>query len=268
MTIKLIAIDVDGTLLNSNRELNQKVIEAIQKAVQCGIKIVLCTGRPTPGISEYIKKLGLNKKDDYSITYNGALLKRTDTEEIISQHELSYNDFLKLQTAADEAEIHFHLLHNDKIITLNKNISHFTVHESFVSKIPLLYRELNEIDEKATYSKMMMIDWPEVLEKGIKKLPKALWEDYTVLRSEPHFLEFLNKKASKGTALKDLADRLNISSESVMAIGDSGNDLDMIEYAGLGVAVGNATEEVKNAAQYITTTNEENGVSEAIKQLL
>lgn len=268
MSIKLIAIDVDGTLLNAKRELNKKVIEVIRKAVQSDIKIVLCTGRPTPGIQGYIKKLGLNKEEDYSITYNGALLKRTDTGRIISQHGLSYNDFLKLQEAANEAKIHFHVLHNDKIITLNKNISHFTVHESFVSEIPLLYRTLDEIDKKATYSKMMMIDWPEVLEKGIKKLPKTLWDEYTVLRSEPHFLEFLNKKASKGTALKELADRLNISPKNVMAIGDSEIDLDMIEYAGLGVAMGNATEEVKNVAQYTTTTNEENGVAEVINKLL
>lgn len=268
MSIKLIAIDIDGTLLNEKRELKQEVTEAVQAAVQSGIKIVLCTGRPTPGIREYIRELGLDQKEDYSITYNGGLLRRTDTEEVISQHKLTYNDFLKLQNAADEAGVHFHALHNDKIITLNKNISHFTVHESFVSEIPLLYRNLDEIDKNANYSKMMMIDWPEILEEGINKLPQNLWEDYTVLRSEPHFLEFLNKKASKGTALKELADILNISSDNVMAIGDGGNDLDMIKYAGIGVAMGNATKEVKNAAQYITATSEENGVAEAIEKIL
>lgn len=268
MSIQLIAIDIDGTLLNAKRELNQEVTEAIQAAVQSGIKIVLCTGRPTPGIRDYIKELGLDQKEDYSITYNGGLLRRTDTEEIISQHELLYDDFLKLQNFADEVGVHFHALHNDKIITLNKNISHFTVHESFVSEIPLLYRNLNEIDKNASYSKLMMIDWPEILEEGIESLPQTLWDEYTVLRSEPHFLEFLNKKASKGTTLKELADILDISSENVMAIGDSGNDLDMVEYAGLGVAMGNATEEVKNAAQYITATSEENGVAEAIEKLL
>jgi len=268
LAIKLVAIDIDGTLVNSKLELTDEVVQAIKEAEDSGVKIVLCTGRPTPGAQSYIKELGLNQEEDYSITYNGALVKKTDTEEVILQTAMDHNDFLKLYEASKQAGVHFHMLHNDTIITLDKDIHHYTVHESYVSGVPLFYSDFEEISAGNLYSKMMMVDWPEDLDQGIKKLPEELWEDYTVVRSEGYYLEFLNKNSSKGKALKELAGRLNISSEEVMAIGDSGNDIDMIEYASLGVAMENATDELKSKAQYITQSSDDNGVAGAINKFV
>ena len=114
----------------------------------------------------------------------------------------------------------------------------------------------------------MMIDEPEILGPAMEKLPKEVYEKYTVVRSTPFFLEFLNKEVNKGVGVELLAKHLGIKREEVMTFGDAGNDLHMIEYAGLGVAMANAFDEVKEAANYITDTNENDGVAKAIEKFI
>jgi hypothetical protein len=264
--VDLIAIDMDGTLLNPDHKVTPAVKEAIQEAKDAGIKIVLCTGRPFPGVTDYLEELDLKQEGDYAITYNGALVQRTDTKEVVANHTMNHHDYLKLQAAAKDAGVHFHAIHNQGIFTPNTDISEYSVVESYINGVPLFYRTPEEMDEHTSYNKMMMIDKEEILDAGIAKLSKSLWDEYTILRSEAFFLEFLNKDASKGTALKDLATILGFPKERVMAIGDSGNDIDLIEYAGIGVAMGNAVDAVKDVADAFTTSNTEDGVAEAIRR--
>jgi Cof subfamily protein (haloacid dehalogenase superfamily) len=123
------------------------------------------------------------------------------------------------------------------------------------------------MDPTLEISKMMMIDEPDILDAAIAKLPKSFYAEYTILKSEPFYLEVLNKSASKGQALKDLARILDIPKENIMAIGDNENDIDMIQYAGMGVAMGNAVASVKEVSDYITDTNEYDGVATAIEAI-
>ena len=116
--------------------------------------------------------------------------------------------------------------------------------------------------------KIMYIDEPEVLEEGIKRLPQELYDKYTVVRSAPFFLEFVNKESSKGVGLKALSEHLGITEKEVIAVGDANNDLSMLEYAGLGVAMENGTKEVKEIANYITKSNEEDGVAHIINKFI
>ncbi|WP_225743112.1 sugar-phosphatase [Marinilactibacillus sp. Marseille-P9653] len=261
----LIAIDMDGTLLNPDRKVTDEVKKAIHEAKSAGIKIVLCTGRPYPGVTAYLEELDLRNSGDYVITYNGALVQKSDTEEIVSQHTMDQQDYITLEKAAREANVHFHAIRNSGIYTPNKDIGKYSVLESHINQVPLFYSAPEDMDTDTPYNKMMMIDDEELLEAAIKQLPKELWEKYTILRSEPFFLEFLNKKANKGIALEDLANSLNIPRERVMSIGDGGNDVHMIEYAGTGVAMGNAKDAVKDVADAFTTSNAENGVAKAIR---
>lgn len=257
---------MDGTLLNPDKKLTKNVKSAIFEAKKAGIKIVLCTGRPFPGVTYYLNELDLENEGDYVVTYNGALVQKTDTGETIVNHTMNHEDYLVLKSEAEKADLHFHAIHNGGIFTPNKDISEFSVLESFVNGVPLHYRSPDEMDKKASYSKMMMVDTEEKLDEGVARLPKKLWDDYTILRSEKVFLEFLNKEASKGKALKDLANILGFSRNQLMAIGDSGNDVDLIEYAGTGVAMGNAVDAVKDVADAFTTTNSEDGVAKAIRR--
>lgn len=114
----------------------------------------------------------------------------------------------------------------------------------------------------------MMIDEEEVLQKAVDNLPKEVYDKYTVVRSTPYFLEFLNKEVNKGVGVEMLAKHMGITLDQVITMGDAGNDLHMIECAGMGVAMGNAFEEVKKAANYITDTNENDGVAKAIEHLV
>lgn len=113
-------------------------------------------------------------------------------------------------------------------------------------------------------TKIMLIDESYILDAAIAKIPAEFYSEYNIFKSEPFYCEILNKKASKGQAVQKLAKLLNISQHEVMAIGDHPNDYDMVQYAGIGVAMGNAVEEIKNIAQYITLTNNEDGVAKAI----
>jgi len=140
------------------------------------------------------------------------------------------------------------------------------VHESFVATIPLVFCEAEKMDPNMTFLKVMMIDEPEILDKAITRIPQEVKEKYTVLKSAPYFLEILDKRVTKGTGVKSLAEVLNIQPEEVMAIGDQENDIAMLEYAGVGVAMENAIDAAKEAANFVTRSNLEDGVAYAIEK--
>ena len=268
MSIKLIAIDIDGTLVDPEFKITPEVKAAITEAREQGVKIVLCTGRPFPGVKRYIKELDLDQDEDYVITYNGSLVLSTATNEVLVSHTLDYSDFVRINELADKFNVHTHGIDNEAIYTANKDISIFTTRESFITTMPIRYRSLAELPEDKLFTKIMFIDQPELLDILIPAIPAQFHEDYVIVRSEPHFLEVLNKDAGKASALAELAALLNIDAENIMAIGDNENDLSMIEYAGVGVAMGNAVDKVKEAADFITKSNAESGVAHAIRTYL
>lgn len=266
--IKLIAIDIDGTLLNSQHQLTDEVKNALKKAEEKGVKIVLCTGRPLTGVQSLIDELDLYGENDYVVTYNGSLIQKTKTKEIVSKFELTYDDYLAIDTLARKLNVHLHTETADTMYTSNRDISRYTVLESFLVNMPLKYRTQEEMTEELNIIKMMMIDDPEILDCIQPLIPTEFFEQYTIVKSAPHFLEFLNKKVDKGAAVKRLAEQLGIESSEVMALGDNENDLPMITYAGLGVAMANATENVKKAASFVTTSNDAHGVAVAIEKFI
>lgn len=266
MSIKLVAIDIDGTLLNEKREITNEVKKTISAAISKGIVIVLCTGRPLPGVQDQLNELDLFQDNDHVITYNGALVQQTKSGKIISHHGLSHEDFLEIEVMARRIGSHLHSIDDKAIYTSNRDISVYTIQEASLVKMPLKYRTPEEMTPEINLVKMMMIDEPEILDAAIARLPKSFREKYTTVKSAPYYFEVLNKNASKGAAVAKLSQYLGIKQEEIMAIGDNENDLSMIEYAGLGVAMGNAIPLVKKTAHVVTTTNDEHGVAEAIKK--
>lgn len=266
--IKLIAIDIDGTLITSNHLITDEVKQAIQTALNHGVKIVLCTGRPTPSAMTYVNELNLNNTDDYLITYNGAVMHRLDSKDPIYQQILEYSDIQDLFACAEKFNTHVHAISDHGIYTPNKDISRYTVLESWLTHMPLFYETPNQLDPHTVYNKLMMVDEPSILDYLVAHLDNNISDRYTILRSEPYYLEFVNNKASKGRAVARLMTKLNLSKDQVMGIGDSGNDLDLMTSCGIGVAMGNATEELKELADYITDTNDNNGVAKAIQKFI
>lgn len=265
MAIKLIAIDMDGTLLLPDHTISPAVKTAIAAARARGVNVVLTTGRPYAGVHSYLKELHMEQPGDYCITYNGALVQKAGDGSTVAQTALSYDDYRYGQLSR-EVGSHFHALDRNTLYTANRDISYYTVHESFVATIPLVFCEAEKMDPETQFLKVMMIDEPEILDKAISRIPAEVKEKYTVLKSAPYFLEILDKRVNKGTGVKSLADALGIKAEEVMAIGDQENDIAMIEYAGVGVAMDNAIPSVKEIANFVTKSNLEDGVAYAIEK--
>ncbi|HVL10113.1 MAG TPA: HAD-IIB family hydrolase, partial [Burkholderiaceae bacterium] len=150
----------------------------------------------------------------------------------------------------------------------NQDISIYTVADSHLSRMPLSYRRVADMDPRMSFIKLMMIDEPEVLDAAIARLPAALTERFAVLKSAPFFLEVFDHRAGKGPSLQKLAEHLGIDRANVMAIGDQENDLTMLQYAGTSVAMGNAIDAVKAVARFETATNADEGVARAIERFV
>jgi len=263
---KLIAVDMDGTLLKEDRSISKETYKAIQKAKSKGVKVVLTTGRPMDGITSYLNKLNLISENDYAIAYNGALIQNTKTKEVIAKTVMSIEDINYLYKLSQDLQVNIHALTDKICITPKWN--KYSQLESDMNDIPLNIVDFNNIDKDTTIVKIMFIDEPEILEKAINNLPKEIYDKYTVLRSAPYFLEFLDKNVNKGQGVKTLSEILGIKQEEVICIGDAGNDLHMIQFAGLGVAMANAFPEVKEIADYITLSNEDDGVAHVINKFI
>ncbi len=268
MSYKLIALDIDGTLINSSHQITQGVKNSIKQAIQKGVKVVLCTGRPLKGVENFLEELDLKKEGDYAATFNGALIQDTFTKSAVSHLTLDHKDLVDLYNLSLEVGSRSHFYDTKTLYTFNKDVSDYTILESYITGAHLNVTTLEDIPSDISMSKFMMIDHPEILDECIKKIPKEYFEKYTIVRSTPSFLEFLNPNANKGNGISLLAQKLGIKQEEVICVGDAGNDKHMIEYAGLGVAMENATDEIKNLADYTTLSNNEDGVAHVINKFI
>lgn len=265
---KLLAIDIDGTLFNDRKEITQEVNEAIQVAKAKGVKVVICTGRPMGGVRPVIEELRLTDEDEYVITYNGALVQNTHTDEIVAENSLTTSDLRVLYDLSEQVQSPMHFFDSERVYTPNKDINKYTVYESHANQVPLHYRQIEEISKDTLIPKVMFIEEPERLTNIIAAIPKSFREKYTMVQSTPYFLEILHPSVNKGNAVKHLAEKLSIKQEEIICIGDGDNDFEMVKYAGCGVAMANAVESVKEVAEFLTLSNNENGVAYAIEKLI
>lgn len=266
MAIKLITIDIDDTLVNTAKQVTPRVKAALQEATAQGVKVVLTTGRPLPGVQEYLDELGLNHQDDqYAITYNGGVVQTTNGEELGGK-ELAYSDYLRLREVADELGAYLQLETIDAAYTSAKEINYWASRENFLIKMPLIIKPVDEMDPNDHYVKFMFIGDEADIDSWRDALPADVKEAYYIVKSTPQHLEFMHKDATKGSGLLTLAAKLGIDRSETMALGDQQNDVTMIEAAGLGVAMGNAVPEVKAVADVETTTQNADGVGVAVEK--
>lgn len=264
---KLIAIDMDGTLLKEDKSISDRTKKAIQNAKDKGVTVVLATGRPVEGVNKALTELNMYTDKDYVLSYNGSLVQKTKSKEVISKVSLKGEDYHYLKKISDELNVNIHAFCEKKGLITPEN-SKYTEVEAEINNIDINIVDMSKIKNDDTIIKVMMIDEPEILGAAIEKLPKEVYEKYTVVRSTPYFLEFLNKNANKGVGVELLAKHLGVKQEEIITLGDADNDLHMIEYAGLGIAMGNAFDSVKKIANYITDTNENHGVAKAIEKFV
>ena len=266
---KLIALDIDGTLLNKEKKVTEEVFNAIQSAKKKGVKVVLSTGRPLPGVQNLLKELKLNDEENFVVTFNGGLVQEVTTQEVISNIEMEYEDFnIIYNELAQKHNIKIHINTPDSVVVPYKEHPKYSIHEATLNNIPVVSMNYEDINENINFCKVMLIDEPELIEEVITKIPKEFHDKYTIVRSAPFFLEFLNKKVNKGSGLEALCNKIGISPSEVIAVGDEENDRHMIEFAGLGVAMGNARDSIKEIANHITDTNDNHGVAKVIEDFI
>ena len=178
---------------------------------------------------------------------------------------MTYDDYLDIEFLSRKLNVHMHAITKEGIFTANRNIGKYTVHESTLVNMPIYYRTPEEMGDKEII-KMMFIDEPEILDAAIAKIPQEFYDKYTIVKSTPFYLEILNKTASKGNAITHLAEKMGLSLDQTMAIGDAENDRAMLEAVGNPVVMENGTPELKQIAKYITKSNEESGVAYALRK--
>lgn len=267
MAIKMITTDIDGTLLNNNKQISTHTKEVLQEARRQGIYVVLCSGRPLVGVQEYLSELGLTGNDDYVITFNGAQVQHGTGDRPLIANLLTGQDFCLLDELAHKLGVRGQAVTPDGNIYLTTpDISPVTVMDSYFTKMLLHVRPAALPTEVSHLAKYMWADVPKVLDQAIDNLPQKVRDKYYCVHSEEWFFEFMHPLATKGQAMVELAGKLKIMPSEVMAVGDQDNDLTMIETAGLGVAMGNANSTVKQEAQVVTEDNEHDGLAVAVEK--
>lgn len=263
---KLIALDMDGTLLNEEKIISEANYAAIQEAKKNGMKVVLASGRPLEGLKRYLNELDLISDKDYVVAFNGALVQNTKSGHVISKTTLELQDYRDLYELSKELNVNIHALTESYVMTPKH--SKYTQLEGDINNIPIEIIDVDKVDESTTIVKVMLIDEPELIDEIIEKIPEDFKKNYTIVRSAPFFLEFLHKSVNKGVGVAAVAEELNIKQEEIICVGDAGNDIHMIKYAGLGVAMDNASSEIKKAANYVTYTNVNDGVAHVINKFM
>ena len=215
----------------------------------------------------YLKELGLTSKNDYVICYNGAKTFNVLTNEIVLSSTIDGKIVKELYQKSKELGVDFHAFRfNEELITPKANP--YTDVEATINKIEYHLFDFNNIKDDDLFLKAMMVSCDENITRIIPINEKIYGNNYSIVRSSKIFLEFLNKNTDKGQALEGLAKYLNIDIKDTMAIGDAGNDIPMIKKAGIGVAMENSFIEVKECADYITTSNLNDGVANAINKFV
>lgn len=264
---KIIALDMDGTLLNDKKVITDRTKDALIKAREKGVKVVLASGRPVDGLKKYLEELNLISDEEYVLSFNGSLVQKVKSEEVLYEIGLNGKDLHYLYDVSNNLGVNIHAFSPTRGLITPK-VSKYTELEARLNNIDINICDFNEVTEDEHIVKVMFIDEEELIDKAVEKLPAEMYEKFKVVRSTPFFLEQINKESGKATGLAALAKYLNVSKDEIIAVGDAENDLDMIEYAGLGVAMGNASESVKKIANYITADNNNDGIAEVIEKFI
>ena len=266
MKYKLIALDLDGTLKNSNNEISLKTKEALMKAQEMGCHLVLASGRPTPGLRHDAATLELDKHEGYLLSYNGARVLNAETKETIYAQTLDYESAKAVIKKAKWFKLDINTYTDEEIICENKNAKYVALESNLVD-LPM--HEVEDISEALPNPlyKLLLSEEPEYAGSVVSEMVRT-FPNLSVYRSSPFFIECMANGIDKAKSLEKLCEHLGITKDEVIAFGDGYNDLSMIDFAGLGVAMGNAVDGVKDKADIITKSNDEDGIAVVLEKVL
>lgn len=265
-TVRLIAVDLDYTLLDSRFQLSERNTRAVTLALERGIVVTLATGRMFVSADRFAEALGISAP---MITYNGAYVRYARSGRVLSHVPVERDHALSAIRLAAELGLHCSIYLDDKLYT-SKNGWEAEMYSDQCGVSGMYEPGLESLlaDTSALPTKVLLIGAPDAMVEIRVRLTELVSGQAYVTQSTPYYVEMMNKQVSKGRALKTLSESLGIPRDHVMAIGDSYNDIDMIEYAGVGVAVANSPEKVKSSASLVVPSNNDDGVAVAIEACL
>lgn len=287
---KLVAIDLDGTLLNSYGEVSNKNLKTLQKAIEKNVEVVLASGRPIMSVKNLANEIGCNK---YMICGNGAITYDIQNEEIIYDRFLEKEKVLKIIRICEENSIFYNIYTKDTILTknLNYNILFYnqenaTKPEDKKTRITIIQNieEYIKNRKEEDYLKITICDNDKIIfDSIIKKLRiiknidvldvahmsrKIIKDGTDNILIKYYYTEITNTKVDKWQAIENLIQKLNIKKQEVIAIGDNINDAEMVKNAGLGVMMENSAPYIKEVADVVVKDNDNDGVAEAIEKYI
>ncbi len=265
MNYKMLVLDLDDTLLRDDHSISDRNKDMLIKAQEQGVYVVLASGRPTPAMLQYAEELDLKKYGSYIISYNGAVITDLTKQSNIFEQCLSKEQIHSLHD--------FSMANNVDIITYTSDSIISETNSKYIDiELEITQMKFNKVDcfksavtEPAV--KCLLLEEPEYLKTVETKLKKEK-PNKSVALSKPFFLEVMPQGIDKAASIARLAEKLDIRQEEIIAVGNAGNDLSMVEYAGLGVWVDNVTPELRDRADVIVASNNDHGVAEVVERYI
>lgn len=267
MDKKALVLDIDGTLTNSKKEITDNTRRAIWDAVMRGHEIMLASGRPTPGMRRYEEELELARYGGYLLSFNGARIVECRTGEVIYQRNLPNGLLRGLYRYARERHMGLITYLGDTVISAFEPDEYIQL-EARINGLPIRVVENFPQFVDFDIQKCLLTAPGEQAAVYERELQEKYGESASIYRSEPFFVEVMPQGVSKASSIEQILSVIGVNREHVICCGDGYNDISMIRYAGLGVAMANAQPEVKAAADYITASNDEDGIVQVIREFM
>lgn len=267
MDRKILALDIDGTLTTSKKEISPKTKEALFKIQEAGHILVLASGRPTPGMKRYAEELELAKYGGYLLSFNGARITNCKSGDIIYAQTLPGSVIPGLYEFATRNHCGLITYYKDSVVSGN-GIDKYNELESSINGMPLM--EVDDFVGFVNYNvnKCLMTAEPEKAERCLSELQEKYADILSIYRSEPFFIEIMPQHVDKANSLEHMLKLLKMEKKDLICCGDGYNDISMISYAGVGVAMANARDEVKAAADFVTGSNDEDGLVTVVEKFI
>ena len=268
MRYKLLVLDVDGTLLNETKEMSKRTLASLLKVQQMGVRIALASGRPTYGLMPLAKALELGNYGGFILSYNGCQILNAQNGEILFERRINPEMLPYLEKKARKNGFDIFTYHDDTILTNTLENEHIR-HEAWLNNLRMIEEEeFSTAIDFAPCKCMLVSDDETALTDLENHWKRRLAGSLDAFRSEPYFLEVVPSGVDKANAMGVLLEQLQLKREEVMAIGDGVCDVTMIQQAGMGIAMGHSPASVQACADYVTLSNEEDGVAVAVEKLI
>ncbi|WP_158589244.1 Cof-type HAD-IIB family hydrolase [Atopobacter sp. AH10] len=263
--IKLMAIDMDGTLLTTDKELSLVNQESLNQAIERGHRVVLCTGRPMSGIKPFLDRLDFTD-DDFIIANNGATILEAKSHRHLMDRGIPSLEMKQLVEMALSIGGEGVVVGPNSYYSIKEKANKTIYQDAALIHATVNYRPFEELmEEQEFFYKLLLVDCKEKIDAVESRIPQTLRNHYYIVRSQPYLIEIQAKGVHKGSGLAWLLKHLGLQKEQLAAIGDAANDKEMLEMAALAIAMGNASEEIKALADKVVASNDDNGVAQAIK---